>query len=80
MSEVTFDMKVELENIFEQKIHEWLSQVENYTSEKQCKNKVELDFWQKIVPMNADTDGDGFNELLTDDEIVTSITLCYDLT
>lgn len=79
--EIQFDMKVELEYVFEQKIHEWLTKVVNYKDPKECQGKIEVDFYKSIVPMFADTDEDGdYNELLEDDEIVTSITLCYDLT
>ena len=49
-----------------------------YKTEKECQSKVERDFWKSIVPKFEDPDGD--NLLLDDDEIVTSITLCYDLT
>ena len=49
-----------------------------YKTEKECQSKVEKDFWKSIVPKFEDPDGD--NLLLEDDEIVTSITLCYDLT
>jgi hypothetical protein len=42
---------------------------------------VEKDFWKHILQKFNDEDGDPEeNDLLYDDEIVTSITLCYDLT
>ena len=49
-------MKVELEYIFEQKIHDWLKKAVAYKSEAECQGKIEVDFWKSIVPMFVDKD------------------------
>jgi hypothetical protein len=54
-----------------------------YKDDSECKNKLEKDFYNKVVKKLRDPDfpdDPSQNLLLYDDNLVTSITLCYDLT
>ena len=57
-------MKMELEEILEQKVFEWLKKIVEIKSEKDCKSPLEKDFWKHIVPQFDDPDGGEENALL----------------
>ena len=64
-SNIEFEYKVELEEVFEARIHEWLRQLHGYTDDKQCKDRIEKDFYKFVFKKFQTEDGD--NLLLYDD-------------
>lgn len=72
-----------LKDVCEAKIDEWLEKIVHYNDASECKNKLEKDFYKKVVKKAVnpeDPDDPDQNLLLYDENLVTSITLCYDLT
>ena len=57
-NDVEYEYKMELEYQFEEKIHDWLDKINQYTDEKQCQSRTERDFYKFILPKFADPDGD----------------------